>query len=146
MREVRTAKGRIINMQALLDANQDARAVSNVPMNARGDLLDEHGNIKADKGTITSAYYEDNPKATKNVSIKKSTARDPKKKLQPTVKKETKEEPVATMDSSVSDDSFTQSISEVEKNLKTREDGSQYWEIEYDDGSIETTEVPNNES
>ena len=40
MREVRTAKGRIINMQALLDANQDARAVSNVPMNARGDLLD----------------------------------------------------------------------------------------------------------
>ena len=148
MREVRTAKGRIINMQALLDANQDARAVSNVPMNARGDLLDEHGNIKVDKGTITSAYYEGNPKATKNVSIKKSTARDPKKKLQPTVKKETKakEEPVVTMDSSVPDEGFTQSISEVEKNLKTREDGSQYWEIEYNDGSIETTEVPNNES
>ena len=146
MREVRTAKGRIINMQALLDANQDTRAVSNVPMNARGDLLDEHGNIKVDKGAITSAYYEDNPKATKNVSIKKSTARDPKKKLQPTVKKETKEEPVVTMDSAVPSDGFTQSILEVEKTLKTREDGSKYWEIEYDDGSMETVEVTNNES
>ena len=141
MREVRTAKGRIINMQALLDANQDARAVSNVPMNARGDLLDEHGNIKVDKGAITSAYYEDNPKATKNVSIKKSTARDPKKKLQPKVK-ETKEEPLATMDSLGPDSG----LFEVNKNLKTREDGSQYWEVEYDDGSIETMEVTNNES
>jgi hypothetical protein len=158
MREVKTAKGRILNMQALLDANQDARAISNVPMNARGDLLDEHGNIKADKGTITSAYYEDNPKATKNVSIKKSTARDPKKKIQPKVKetKETKEEPVATMDSLQglpSDGGLDSDLSkmaaggfEVNKNLKTRENGSQYWEIEYDDGSIQTVEVTNNES
>jgi len=140
MREVKTAKGRILNMQALLDANQDARAISNVPMNARGDLLDEHGNIKADKGTITSAYYEDNPKATKNVSIKKSTARDPKKKIQPKVK-ETKEEPVATMDSVRDNDPII-----VSENVKTREDGSIYKEVEYDDGSMETIEVEGNES
>jgi len=140
MREVKTAKGRIINMQALVDANQEIRAVSNVPMNARGDLLDEHGNIKTDKGTITSAYYEDNPKATKIVSIKKSTDRDNTKKVKPKIKKEAEEkEPIVKMDS--------QPINlEVNKNLKTRKDGSQYWEVEFDDGSMETIEVVKDES
>ena len=75
MREIKTAKGKILNMQALADDNPETRAVSNIPMNAKGDLLDEHGDIIADKGIITSAYYEGDPKATKAVSIKKSTPR-----------------------------------------------------------------------
>ena len=95
MREVKTARGRILNMQALYDANPTTRAVSNVDVNAKGDLLDEHGAIIADKGIITSAYYEGDPKATKAVSIKKSTDRDPKKKVQPATVK--KEEPVVKM-------------------------------------------------
>ena len=138
MREVKTARGRILNMQALADANPDTRAVSNVNVNAKGDLLDEHGNIIVDKGIITSAYYEGDPKATKAVSIKKSTDRDPKQKIQPTVKKE---EPVVTMDSVRDNDPII-----VSENVKTREDGSIYKEVEYDDGSMETIEVEGNES
>jgi len=138
MREVRTARGRILNMQALSDANPTTRAVSNVNVNAKGDLLDEHGKIIVDKGVITAAYYEGDPKATKAVSIKKSTDRDPKKKIQPKVKKE---EPIVTMDSARDNDPNI-----VSENIKTREDGSIYKEVEYDDGSIETIEVTGNES
>ena len=133
MREVRTAKGRILNMQALSDANPEIRAVGNVRVNAKGDLLDEHGNIKVDKGTITAAYYADNPKASKAVSIKKSTDRDPKKKVQPATVK--KEEPVVTMDSQPA------SPATVNESIKTREDGSQYREIEYQDGTMEVVEL-----
>ena len=132
MREVRTAKGRILNMQALSDANPETRAVGNVRVNAKGDLLDEHGNIKVDKGTITAAYYADNPKASKAVSIKKSTDRDPKKKIQPKVKKE---EPVVTMDTAT-----VQQVA-VNESIKTRDDGSQYREIEYQDGTMEVVEL-----
>ena len=132
MREVRTAKGRILNMQALSDANPKTRAVGNVRVNAKGDLLDEHGDIIVDKGTITAAYYADNPKASKAVSIKKSTDRDPKKKIQPKVKTE---EPVVTMDSQPANPAT------VTENIKTREDGSQYKEIEYQDGTMEVVEL-----
>ena len=132
MREVRTAKGRILNMQALSDANPKTRAVGNVRVNAKGDLLDEHGDIVVDKGTITAAYYADNPKASKAVSIKKSTDRDPKKKIQPKVKTE---EPVVTMDSQPANPAT------VTENIKTREDGSQYKEIEYQDGTMEVVEL-----
>ncbi len=132
MREVRTAKGRILNMQALSDANPEIRAVGNVRVNAKGDLLDEHGNIKVDKGTITAAYYADNPKASKTVSIKKSTDRDPKKKVQPKVKQE---EPIATMDTAT-----VQQVA-VNESIKTRDDGSQYREIEYQDGTMEVVEL-----
>ena len=138
MREVRTARGRILNMQALADANPTARAVSNVNVNAKGDLLDEHGEVIVDRGVITAAYYEGDPKATKAVSIKKSTDRDPTKKIQPKVKKE---EPIVTMDSARDNDPNI-----VSENIKTREDGSQYKEVEYDDGSMETIEVTGNES
>ena len=138
MREVRTARGRILNMQALSDANPTTRAVSNVNVNAKGDLLDEHGEVIVDKGIITAAYYEGDPKATKAVSIKKSTDRDPKKKIQPNIKKE---EPIVTMDSARDNDPNI-----VSENIKTREDGSQYKEVEYDDGSMETIEVTGNES
>ena len=132
MREVKTARGRILNMQALYDANPTTRAVSNVDVNAKGDLLDEHGNVKIDKGTITAAYYEGDPKATKAVSIKKSTDRDPKQKIQPKVKKE---EPVVKMDSQPA----TPAI--VNESIKTREDGSRYKEIEYIDGTMEVVEL-----
>ena len=138
MREVKTARGRILNMQALADANPTARAVSNVNVNAKGDLLDEHGEVIVDRGVITAAYYEGDPKATKAVSIKKSTDRDPTKKIQPKVKKE---EPIVTMDSARDNDPNI-----VSENIKTREDGSQYKEVEYDDGSMETIEVTGNES
>ena len=136
MREVKTAKGQILNMQAMADANPELRAVSNVNINARGDLLDEHGKIIVDKGVITAAYYEGDPKATKAVSIKKSTDRDPKKKIpSATVKKE---EPMVQMDSQPTQPTTPTTVNE---SIKTREDGSRYKEIEYDDGSMEVVEL-----
>ena len=69
---------------------------------------------------------------SKAVSIKKSTDRDPKKKIQPKVKTE---EPVVTMDSQPANPAT------VTENIKTREDGSQYKEIEYQDGTMEVVEL-----
>ena len=135
MREVRTARGRILNMQALADDNPTTRAVSNVNINAKGDLLDEHGEVIVDRGIITAAYYEGDPKATKAVSIKKSTDRDPKKKIQPKVKKE---EPIVTMDSARDNDPNI-----VSENIKTREDGIRGGIQDFSDGSkIVDSKVP----
>ena len=39
MREVKTNKGRIINMQELSDMHQETRAIGNIPVNARGDVV-----------------------------------------------------------------------------------------------------------
>ena len=39
MREVKTNKGKTINMQELMDANQETKAIGNMPVNARGDVI-----------------------------------------------------------------------------------------------------------
>ena len=46
MRNTKTARGSIIDMSALAAKHETTRAVGNVPMNARGDRLNQDGSIK----------------------------------------------------------------------------------------------------
>lgn len=127
MKQVKTARGRIIDMGALVKANEEVRAVSpgNVNMNARGDHIDKSGNViktvqaksRAARDTTTA------PEKTK-LSDVPGSGNKPKKK-------ESENSPKATGDQ--------QRI--VSQTEKSREDGSRYLEIEFEDGSIQTTEL-----
>lgn len=123
MKQVKTAKGKILDMAGLAKKYEETRAVGNVPMNAKGDRLDKAGNVKATIQNVSRAQHDviepaqpapaSNPIPTRNdppADPVMATAPDP--------------DPVV--------------ISEEEK---TREDGTVYVEIEYDDGSIETREI-----
>jgi hypothetical protein len=122
MKQVKTVKGKMIDMGALMKKHEAERAVGNVPMNARGDRLDSTGKVSK---TIQSVAREHHKEAETSVSvplsepIKNKTAKSIKKpKVEPT------SEPMIMAESE-----------------KTREDGSIYLEIEYDDGTIETKEI-----
>ena len=76
MRRVKTAKGKILDMGALAAQNETTRAVGNVPMNARGDIIDNRGNVKVSREKISKEFYKDNvPGAdTEETSIKEDEA------------------------------------------------------------------------
>jgi hypothetical protein len=62
----RTAKGREVDMDALLEKNQTMPAVGNVRMNARGDELGAGGKIVKKREDSINAYYQNNPNTMMN--------------------------------------------------------------------------------
>ena len=120
MKRIKTARGKILDMGALATQNETTRAVSNVPVNARGDIIDNRGNIQVPREKISKEYYKETvPGAdTVEASIKEEA---PKKKQ---TRSRKKTEPV-----------------EVNRELRERADGTMYEEIEYDDGSMEEVDV-----
>jgi len=113
MKRVTTAKGKILDMGALATQHEKTRAVSNVPVNARGDIIDNRGNVKVPREKISKEYYKETvPGADAvEVSIKEE---EPKK----TAKKKS-------------------GPTEVNREMRERKDGTIYYEVEYDDGSME---------
>jgi NACalpha-BTF3-like transcription factor len=64
-------RGQAIDMSSLVLTNEEAVAVGNMKVNARGDQLDTKGNVVKTKTEQAQAYYQNNPKAAvKTVSIK----------------------------------------------------------------------------
>tara|TARA_R110001592_G_scaffold209531_1_gene460698 strand:+ start:6367 stop:6672 length:306 start_codon:yes stop_codon:yes gene_type:complete len=59
MKTVKTARGRTLDMGALRTKFEETRAVSNVPVNARGDIIDNRGNVTVSRETVSKAYYKD---------------------------------------------------------------------------------------
>lgn len=124
MKRVRTAKGKFIDMGALAKANENTRAVGNVPINAKGDRLDASGNVVATVQSISRAQHEHSQPTEKR---KLSTAtNDDADRPQKPVKNKVKAEPSTDIKS---------------RQQKTRDDGSKYIEIEYNDGSMSIEEV-----
>lgn len=140
----KTYKGKEFNMSAFSEKNADARAVGNVNMNARGDVLDANGKVKVTAGQISRAFSANNNKKTKQVSLKEDADSAPisNKTVKPDpVETKTKEEikpakDPATIESAVEDPS-TRMISRRE--IRTA-NGPAY-EIEYADGSIEIVPI-----
>jgi len=124
MRSVKTARGKVIDMAALAAKNETARSVGNVLMNARGDRLNSDGSVKYTAEEIARA---DAAQRTPPVSVPISNPKPimPKAKPEPEL-----EQPVVEPEPEA-----------VSKITRTRDDGSKYAEIEYDDGSIETLEL-----
>lgn len=128
MRNVRTAKGKKLDMAALAKQHENVRAVSNVSMNARGDRLDAKGNVVKTVRAIAQKQHElEEPPVMAPIS-------NPTR-IEDAVKEAPKEEPIED------------TISIVNQALKEREeDGTFYLEIEYDDGSMETRELTADEA
>jgi len=123
MKQVKTARGRIIDMAALAKSGEDIRAVSpgNVTMNGRGDELDKSGNVI--KTVQAKSQAVRNTTASPEKTKLSHVPGNGKKKEAETTSTETKEPMV------------------LKKTEKTREDGSRYLETEYDDGSMDVTEL-----
>ena len=57
-RMYRTMQGRMIDIEKLRGANEDVRAVGNMNVNARGDVLGPGGSIAATKEKVIAKHYE----------------------------------------------------------------------------------------
>ena len=116
MKSVKTARGRTIDMSALAAKNESVRAISNAPVNARGDIIDSRGNVTVPQEKVSQEYYKDNvPGADeKSVSIKEEAKTKSKKSDEPT---------------------------EISRTLRERKDGTMYEEVEYSDGSMSEEEI-----
>jgi hypothetical protein len=118
-KRVKTARGKTLDMAALAAKNEKTRAVGNIPMNARGDRLNPDGSIRVSAEEIARAAQN--------------------KKSPPTQTAVSEPKPLATAQPAPpAPEDKPQPVSKI---TKTRDDGSQYAEIEYDDGSIETVEI-----
>lgn len=126
MKQVKTARGKIIDMGALAQAHENDRAISpgNVKMNAKGDRLDSSGNVIATVQKIATTQHKNAtvPKS-KKMSEAPGTGKKPSKKK-------------------VVEDDF-ETVIEVSRVERERDDGSVYYEIEYSDGSMTTEEKDN---
>lgn len=114
MKSVKTARGRSLDMSALAAKNEKTRAISNMPVNARGDIIDNRGNVKIPREKVSKEYYKNNvPGADQTeISVKEDTITK-------------KDKPAASNDPV-----------EVSRITRTRADGTTYDEVEYSDGSM----------
>jgi hypothetical protein len=53
----RSAQGKMVDMDALLSRNEHVRAVGNMNVNARGDIIDSHDNVINDNTKRVNQYY-----------------------------------------------------------------------------------------
>ena len=57
-RMYRTMQGRMIDIEKLRGANENIRAIGNMNVNARGDILGKSGQIVTTKADVIAKYYE----------------------------------------------------------------------------------------
>lgn len=130
----KTHKGREFNMAAFVDRNAETRAIGNVPMNARGDIVDSKGNVKVTAGQIAKGLSHVNDKKSKQVSIKEDSASKPKKSKKVTADQPVVEEPtnIGIVEEPVVEDDKS-ALSIVSRTPVDDETD----EVEYSDGSME---------
>jgi hypothetical protein len=129
MRQVKTAKGKTLDMGALAAQNEETRAISNMPINARGHIIDNRGNVKVSREDISKEFYKDNVPGSDETKV------SIKDEIKPPSKAKKEEPELETKESSEIE------VSRIERE---REDGSSYYEVEYLDGSIEELEILRN--
>lgn len=115
----KTHRGREFNMSAFVEKNGEQKAIGNVPMNARGDIIDAKGNVKIPTQTISRVAADLKNNESKSVSLKADDTIKPIQKLPPV------EEVVPAVEPTI---------------VSTRDiiaDTGPATEVEFSDGSIE---------
>jgi len=163
MSRVKTTQGQYIDMQSLVAAHEGERAVSNVPINAKGDIIDNRGNVTVTREEIKKEYYTDtivgdtstvsisNDFSNTDTSTSEVPAHDTKNQTtneestdtpDESTESDTTERPQveATKMAPVEIDNATGGPIEVNRTLRER-DGKSYYEVEYDDGSFEEINI-----
>jgi len=123
-RQIKTAKGRIIDMGALSAKNETVKAVGNVLMNARGDRLNPDGSVRLTVEQM-ARLDQDSKSPPSRTAIS-----DPKPVMPEQAAQKRVDVPGVDLDPEP-----------ISKITRTRDDGTKYVEIEYDDGSVETLEL-----
>ena len=142
MKTIKTARGRTINMGQLASENEQARAVSNVPVNARGDIIDSRGKVKVPREKISKEYYRDN---LQGIEEKVSIKADEVEPIEPVVTEEVKEpepapKPKPKAKAKPAPEPVVEEVTEIGRRQRTRDDGTTYWEVEFSNGSMEIEE------
>jgi len=119
----KTHRGEEFNMTAFAEKHGDTRALSNVSMNARGDIIDKKGKVKVTAGQISKGLSNVNDKRSKTVSLKEDSDTAPVQNTQ--VQADLVPEVAPTISATV--------VSEREIDTA---DGPAI-EVEYSDGSFE---------
>jgi hypothetical protein len=123
-RKYRTAKGKMIDMEAMRTANEKTVASGNMKVNAKGDELGKGGRIvKTAKERATVRHQR--VKQTAQASLKK-----PLETKETKINPEPKPEPKP-----IEEAEFTT------ETIRKREDGSSYKEVMTSDGDIEIVEL-----
>ena len=123
-RKYRTAKGKIIDMEAMRTANEKTVASGNMKVNAKGDELGKGGRVvKTVKQRATERHQT--VKQTTQASLKK-----PLESKETKINPEPKPEPKP-----IEEAEFTT------ETIRKREDGSSYKEVMTSDGDIEIVEL-----
>lgn len=79
----KTHRGREFNMSAFVEKNGEQKAISNVLMNARGDIIDAKGNVKIPTQTISRVASNLKNNESKSVSLKADDTIKPIQQLPP---------------------------------------------------------------
>jgi len=70
-RQHTSMRGEVVDMDAMRASNESQVAVGNARMNARGDVLNRHGEIEVRREQIAREYYDrGGPQASQSVSLK----------------------------------------------------------------------------
>ena len=69
MQKIVSMRGKAVNMAVLAAANQFKVAVGNAGLNARGDKLNQHGEVVMTREQHLSEYNATNPKAVRRVGL-----------------------------------------------------------------------------
>lgn len=129
-RSTKTARGRTLDMAAMVAQNEDTRAVSNIRMNAKGDRINSDGSVKIkaeDLARVTQTVRTTPSNTAVSDPIPAARVVAPSPVMY--------DEPVAPVEP------VGPTLEAISRITRTRDDGTKYAEIEYDDGSIETEEV-----
>lgn len=132
MRQIKTARGKTIDMTSLVDANAEKPAVSpgNVNLNTRGDRIDSQGNVIVPKQKVAMVQHENaTSPEIKKLSEVEEAIQEPTPESMTKPKKASMTKKISTKPKIVSEEE------------KVREDGTKYLEIEYANGDIETKEI-----
>lgn len=125
----KTYRGQEFNMGAFIEKNGDTRAISNISMNARGDIVDKNGKVKVSARTISKGISNIDNKASSKVSLKEDSETAPVQNK-----------------SIVADDAISNEASTTPKIVAVKEintiDGPAV-EYEYSDGSIQVIQKNN---
>ena len=122
-RTYKSAKGKIIDMEAMRVANEKTIAAGNMKVNAKGDRIEGGKVVQTSKERVKSSY--DTVTQTAEVSMKKPLSRSDADEVTPKTKKAPK-----SMDAEM-----------TTETVKTREDGSKYKEVLTPDGDIEVKDI-----
>lgn len=80
MKTYRSAMGKVVDMNSIIAKNETVRAVGNIPVNARGDMIDQNGKVVKSNTTKVNESYNKTI-GNKSAQPRRNTQLKPDQKL-----------------------------------------------------------------